>query len=144
MFIYLLPRPSEFVCHASVLPPCSRVSPRFPCLVFSTLLSLPSPRVLCAPSLAGTETLPVSSRPAPQPLPNKRSFSVSLYQASSMQCTGDLLAVPPCSEPCPLPRPHHLEFNVTVSYPAFSSSPTCLGPQISHSPPTSLLVCLSA
>ena len=82
--------------------------------------------------------------PPPQP-PNERYLSVSpFYQASSMQCPRDLLSVPPCSEPCPLPLPHPLEFYVTVSYPAFSSSPTCLGPQISHSPATRLPVCLSA
>ena len=74
--------------------------------VYNPVISLPSPQVLCSPSLAGIETLPVLFSIPPPPLPNKHSFSVSaFYQASSLQCPGDLLAVPPCSEPCPLPPP---------------------------------------
>ena len=74
--------------------------------VYYPVISLPSPQVLCSPSLAGIETLPVLFSIPPPPLPNKHSFSVSpFYQASSLQCPGDLLSVPPCSEPCPLPPP---------------------------------------
>ena len=74
--------------------------------VYYPVISLPSPQVLCSPSLAGIETLPVLFSIPPPPLPNKHSFSLSpFYQASSLQCPGDLLSVPPCSEPCPLPPP---------------------------------------